>query len=439
MIISIITAKIAAFILRLFGKGATTFPGKIALALKYNILNPLSKNVHIICVTGTNGKTTTCALIEHILKSKNKSYFINKSGANMLTGVATAFIANSTIFGKCKKEYAILECDENSLPLISRYIDAEAVVVTNVFRDQLDRYGEVDYTLSKIKQGIDNMPDALLVLNADCPLTFSLSRLCDNDYITFGMNADVNQQSVSDNSYCPVCSAKLCYISRIYAQLGDYYCKNCGYKRVVPDYNVNNIVSVSDMGSTFFIGENICDISLGGLYNIYNAAAAIAVLDAMQINGIRAVSTFGGAFGRMERFSCGDKDILLLLVKNPVGLSSCVKYAKNIKGCFNAVFALNDNSADGRDISWIWDSQLFEIKDKCKSVTAMGTRAYDMALRLKYDDITVDKIIDGENYQRLIEMIQKEQGNFIVFSTYTSMMKMRHGFVESFGGTEFWE
>lgn len=439
MIISIITAKIVAFILRLFGKGATTFPGKIALALKYNILNPLSRNVHIICVTGTNGKTTTCALIEHILKTKDKSYFINKSGANMLTGVATAFIVNSTVFGRCKKEYAILECDENSLPLISRYIDAEVVVVTNIFRDQLDRYGEVDYTLSKIKQGIDNMPDALLVLNADCPLTFSLSHLCENRCITFGIDANLNQQTVSDNHYCPVCRAKLCYASRIFAQLGDYSCTTCGYKRVQPDYNVNNIVSVSDIGSTFFIGDSICDISLGGFYNIYNAAAAIAVLDAMEINGIRAISSFGGAFGRMERFNCGDKNLLLLLVKNPVGLSSCIRYAKNIKGGFNTVFALNDNSADGRDISWIWDAQLCDIKDKCKSVITVGTRAYDMALRLKYDNINVDKIIDGEDYQRMIELVQKEQGDFIVFSTYTSMMKMRHYFVETFGGAEFWE
>lgn len=439
MIISIIIAKIVALVLRIFGKGATTLPGKIALKLKYNILNPLSKGVHIICVTGTNGKTTTCALIEHILKTNNASYFINKSGANMLTGVTTAFVMNSTIFGRCKKEYAILECDENSLPLISRYIDAEIVVVTNVFRDQLDRYGEVDYTLSKIKQGIDYMPDATLVLNADCPLTFSLSRLCDNKFITFGINANLSEGIVSDNDYCPFCMSRLDYSSRVFAQLGSYICPSCGYKREKPDFCVNEIISVSDIGSTFLLNNILCDVSIGGIYNIYNAVSAIATMDYFGISGIRDVASFCGAFGRMERFSIGNRYALMLLVKNPVGLSNCIRYSSNIKGSFNAVFALNDNSADGKDVSWIWDSNFSNISYKCISVTTIGNRAYDMALRLKYDRINVDRIIDGEDYQRLVDLIKQGEGDYIIFSTYTSMMKMRHYFVDAFGGKEFWE
>lgn len=439
MIVSVIVAKMIYFILRLFGRGATTLPGRAALYLKYNILNRLSKGVRIICVTGTNGKTTTCALLEHAMKANGLSYFINKSGANMLSGVATAFIMNSNILGHCKKDYAILECDENSLPLISRYIDADIVVVTNVFRDQLDRYGEVNYTLSKIREGIDYMPEAVLVLNADCPLTYSLSALCDNDVMTFGINADLNDNAVSDNRFCPQCSCELAYHSRVYAQLGDYYCPHCGYHRCRPDITADDIVDVTEFGSTFFVHNRLRSISLGGIYNIYNYISALTVLSALNISEPQSLSDFSGAFGRMERFKNGSQTVLLMLVKNPVGLASCIKYVSKIKGDTDLAFALNDNDADGRDVSWIWDASFRPLSIKNSFVYTVGLRAYDMALRLKYDDINVSSVINGEDYNKLMDTIRQSKRDFVVLSTYTSMMNMRHIFVENFGGKEFWQ
>lgn len=439
MIFSIIAAKIIYYILRLFGRGATTLPGKAALYLKYNILNRLSKGVHIICVTGTNGKTTTCALLEHALKADGISYFINKSGANMLSGVATAFIVNSDIFGRCKKDYAILECDENSLPLISRYLDADVVAVTNVFRDQLDRYGEVNFTLSKIREGIDNMPEALIVLNADCPLTYSLSKLCDNDFLTFGVNADLNESAVSDNRFCPMCNCELAYHSRVYAQLGDYYCPHCGYHRCIPDIYVSDIVDVTEFGSTFFVDDRFHSISLGGVYNIYNYISALGVLKALSISVPQSLDDFSGAFGRMERFRNGKQTVLLMLVKNPVGLSGCIKYVSKIKGEVDLAFALNDNDADGRDVSWIWDVSFKPLNIKNSFIYTAGLRAYDMALRLKYDNINVSEVINGEDYNSLINIIKQSNRDFAVLSTYTSMMNMRHIFIENFGGKEFWQ
>ncbi|MDO4363910.1 MAG: Mur ligase family protein, partial [Clostridia bacterium] len=166
MLITLLISKILIKILNIIGKGATSLPGKIALKLKPGILFRLSKGVYCICVTGTNGKTTTCALIEHGLKTNNVPYFINKSGANMISGVTTAFIKNSNIFGKPKCRYAVLECDENSLPIITNSINTKIIVVTNIFRDQLDRYAEVNTTFDKIKQGILNSPNATVVLNA---------------------------------------------------------------------------------------------------------------------------------------------------------------------------------------------------------------------------------------------------------------------------------
>lgn len=439
MIFAIIISKLVAFFLHLLGHGATTLPGRIALKLKYNILNRLSKNVHIICVTGTNGKTTTCALLSHALESLGYSYFVNKGGANMLSGVASAFILNSNIFGNCKTDYAILECDENSLPLISRYLDADVLVVTNIFRDQLDRYGEVTITLDKIKQGIDNMPSCLLLLNGDCPLTFSLSLTCNNDYLTFGINADFNDYSASDNRFCPRCSEALSYSTRIMAQLGDFYCSGCGYHRVTPSFVVNDIIDLTDDGSCFVIDDELTTISLGGIYNIYNYIAAYSALKAMGINAKNELSNFNGAFGRMEKFKFNGKSVLLLLVKNPVGLSNCVKYCANLKGSYDFAFALNDKPADGCDVSWIWDSSFLPLLMRINSAYTVGTRSLDMAVRLKHDGIIPTKIINGENYLELIKIIKNSDRDFIVLSTYTSMMKMRHDFIDSFGGREFWQ
>ena len=442
MILTILISKLISRLLRFFGKGATTLPGRVALSMKYNILNRLCRGVNIICVTGTNGKTTTCALIEHALKKLEKSYFINKSGANMISGVATAFIMNCNIFGRCKKEYAILECDENSLPEISRYIDAKIVAVTNIFRDQLDRYGELDSALNSIVSGINNMPDALLVLNADCPITYSISEKCENKIYPFGVNANCLQSAVSESHFCPVCGGELVYKSRVYAQLGDFYCAKCGYKRVFPELSISDISENEGVYSFVVNRPSASTLSsslLGGIYNIYNFACAFAVLDLLGLYDSALLSDFSGAFGRMEHFKCGDNEILLLLVKNPVGFSNCISYASKLSGEYNYVFALNDNEADGCDVSWIWDTSFDALSGRGNKVFTVGRRSFDMALRLKYDGVSVFSSIDGEDYNSLIRIIREENRNFIVFANYTAMMNMRKFFIEAFGGKEFWE
>jgi len=442
MIFTIIVSKLTAKLLRFFNKGATTLPGRVALFLKYNILNRLSRGVRIICVTGTNGKTTSCALLEHALNKLGKSYFINKSGANMLSGVATAFLMNCSIFGRCKKEYAILECDENSLPEISRYLDAVIVAVTNIFRDQLDRYGELDGAFNSIISGINNMPKALLVLNADCPITYSLSEKCENDVYTFGVNADCIQSAVSDSRFCPICGGELEYKSRVYAQLGDFFCPVCAYKRVYPELCISDIRE-SDGGYGFIINQmsdaTPASTMLGGFYNIYNFACAAAVLSSLGIYKNGLLDDFSGAFGRMERFYCCENEILLMLVKNPVGFSNCICYAAKLEDKYNLVFALNDNEADGCDVSWIWDTSFSLLEGRTGKVFTIGRRSYDMALRLKYDGIITDFAINGEDYNLLVKEIKNENRDFIIFANYTSMMNMRKFLIEAFGGKEFWE
>ena len=441
--IAIIIAKLVSKCLRLMGKGATTLPGRVALKLKYNILNTLSRGVKIICITGTNGKTTTCALLEYALQSAKLSYFINKSGANMISGVASSFIENSTAFGRCKKEYAILECDEKSFPEISRYLDAEVVAVTNIFRDQLDRYGETDNALSSIINAINNMPDAVLVLNSDCPITYSISEACTNRVISFGINADYKLKTADDIAFCPVCKSELQYKSRVYSRLGNYFCPRCAYKRAFPDVFAEDINVAEGGAYEFFISANgkrrLTSSSLGGIYNIYNYCCAAAVLNALGIDEKGALSGFSGAFGRMERFYFEGREILLLLVKNPVGIANCISYASSMKKGLNMVFALNDNEADGIDVSWIWDASFVKLKNRYSSLYAIGKRAYDMALRLKYDGLENCEIINGEEWQELIKIIKDEKSDFVIFANYTAMMNMRRHFIRAFGGKEFWE
>ena len=183
IILSCLVCRFVHFVLQKLGRGATTLPGRVALKVKRNILNDLSRDVKVIIVTGTNGKTTSCRIVEEGLKTAGKTYFINKSGANLITGITSSFIMNSTITGKAKYEYAIVECDENAFREVSRYIRADVVLVTNVFRDQLDRYGEVTHTLNAIKESVKNLPNATICLDADCSLTYSMSKEISNKII----------------------------------------------------------------------------------------------------------------------------------------------------------------------------------------------------------------------------------------------------------------
>lgn len=359
----------------------------------------------------------------------------------MISGVASSFIVNCSVFGNCKKEYAILECDENSFPEISRYLDARVVAVTNIFRDQLDRYGEIQTTLNTIVSAINNMPDAVVALNADCPLTYSISEKCDNDIITFGINADYKLKSADDNRFCPVCKSELIYKSRVYAQLGNYHCPKCAFKRVYPDICAEDIVSLDDGYFEFFLRygseRRFKSISLAGIYNVYNFCCASAILKTLSIS-TNSLDSFTGAFGRMEKFFGDGYEVLLLLVKNPVGFSNCINFVSKMNG-YNLVFALNDNEADGVDVSWIWDTSFLKLKEKKTHFLTIGKRSFDMALRLKYDGISVYEIIDGEDYEKLISSINEKKKNTVILANYTSMMNMRRHFVSRFGGKEFWE
>ncbi len=454
--LSCLVCRFVTFVLQKLGRGATSMPGQFALRVKRNVLADLSKNVKVIIVTGTNGKTTSCRIIEEGLKEAGKSYFINKSGANLITGVTASFIMNSTITGKATKEYAIVECDENAFKEVSRYIRADVILVTNVFRDQLDRYGEVTHTLNAIKESVKNLPNATVCLDADCSLTYSMSREIPNKVITFGVNVpfekDAKAPEISDAKYCIFCKHEYDYTYHTYGHLGGFVCPKCGYKRPDPDFAVTSVGELkqdhSIVAASFAGSENIIKINIGGSYNVYNAIGCAAALSAAGIDEktvISALEHFNGAFGRMEQFDAGDgkHKVNLILVKNPAGFSQTMKFLSSIDEDYTMILSLNDNGADGRDVSWIWDVDFSDIfkKENIKDIYVSGKRCYDMAIRVKYEgsEGREIKVIENEDYEKLCDIATSQGRDVYIVPTYTSMMTMRPVIAKRLGGKEFWE
>ncbi|MCD7796405.1 MAG: MurT ligase domain-containing protein [Clostridiales bacterium] len=452
--LSCLVCRVITFILKKLGKGATSLPGKIALAVKRDVLTKLSENTKVIIVTGTNGKTTSCRILEEGLIQAGKSYFINKSGANLIMGITTSFIMNSTLTGRCKKDYAIIECDENAFKEVSLFIKADVILVTNVFRDQLDRYGEVTHTLEAIRESVKNIPHAVVCLNADCSLTYSISREIPNKVLTFGVNAPFHSNTlapqISDAKYCIFCKNEYSYTYRTYDHLGGFVCNHCGYKRLYPDFAVTSVVELAKDSSTVIAdlngSMNIIKINLGGAYNVYNAIGSAVALSAIGIDKktvVGALENFSSAFGRMERFENGSNKINIILVKNPAGFTQTMSFLKNITDDYTLIFSLNDNATDGRDVSWIWDADFCKIfrNNNIKQIYVCGKRCYDMALRLKYEGVESEDItvIENENYNRLADIIAKQDRDVYIVPTYTSMMAMREVLAKRFGGKEFWE
>ena len=452
--LSCVVCRAVTFILHLLGRGATSMPGKAAIKVKRNVLKNLSENTKVIIVTGTNGKTTSCRILEEGLKRAGKQYFINKSGANLITGVTAAFIMNSNIFGKCKKEYAIIECDENAFREVSRYIRADVVLVTNVFRDQLDRYGEVTHTLNAIKESVKNLPNAVICLDADCSLTYSMSREIPNKIITFGVNVPFDENAkapeISDAKYCIFCKSEYAYTYHTYGHLGGFTCPGCGYSRPEPEFAVTKIdelkAGYSVVEANLSGEERTLKVNIGGTYNIYNAIGCAAALTALGLEKetvVSAIENFNGAFGRMEQFESGENKINVILVKNPAGFSQTMSYLSSINDEFSMIVSLNDNAADGRDVSWIWDVDFGGVfkKENVKNIYVCGKRCYDMAIRIKNEGTEGReiKVIENEDYEKLVDIATSEGRDVYIVPTYTSMMTMRPVIAKRLGGKEFWE
>lgn len=451
MITAILVCKALRFTLRMLKRGGTAMPGKTALRICPGLLSMLSRDVKTVAVTGTNGKTTSSRMIEQAFTNKGLSYLANRSGANLISGVTTEFVANSSIFGKCRKEYAVIECDEAAAKAVFPQLKPKVILVTNLFRDQLDRYGEVTHTLDNIRQAIRGSEGSVLCLNADCSLTASLAGELPNKVLFFGVNKGATESrekpELSDASHCIHCKTEYEYDYISYGHLGSFRCPSCGYHRQDADYAVTELLSKDTDSSRIRLyakgAEYTADINLPAMYNVYNAIGAVAAVTEMGLgtdSAIKALSEFKCGFGRMEQFKLagGTK---LMLVKNPAGCDQVIEFLGNVKESFVLVACLNDRSADGTDVSWIWDAhfeELSKVAGLLDKVIVSGDRAWDMATRLKYAGVAADKISVERDYGKLVSQLAELNTPVYIMPTYTAMLELRAKLVERCGGDEFW-
>lgn len=426
--IALIVARLAYFAIKLRNKSSgTSFVGMLTLKICPNFLKYCQKYIKnkIATVTGTNGKSTTSGLMAHILEVANQKVIHNLEGANMLTGVANVFALN--IEPLKRYDYAVIESDEAYLTKLYDYIKSDYLVVTNLFRDQLDRYGELNTTAEFIKNAIDKNPDLKLILNADDPLVSTFDRtkyavFYGFENVEYDCTYEHKSNAPSEVFNC-MCGNPLEYSKQFFAQQGHYFCPKCGYKRHKCDYSAN--VKVYNEFSIITVNNDFeFKVNLAGLYNAYNALAAIAFafeLGLKQSEIQKALDTYHAIFGRTEKRIINGNPAVIQLIKNPTGASEVLK---TVDLNSNIVIAINDNYADGRDISWLWDSDFEQLKDAQKLVITSGIRANDMAARLKYAGIPQEKIIIEPNIKKAIDKATND-GKTTILPSYTALLSIK--------------
>ena len=448
LFLAILLCKLARAALRLLGRGGTALPGSLALKLCPDIVARLSRPLKTIMVTGTNGKTTTCRMIERMLGDAGFDCMANRSGPNLERGIAADLCANAGLTGRPRKRVAVIECDEAAFKRVCGEMKPAAVVVTNIFRDQLDRYGEVTHTLESIRIGLERAGGALVCLNADDSLVASLAPDAADRVRFFGIDVPLGEASaVSDAPRCIICGAEYEYKYHTFAHLGGFCCPKCGYSRTEPEVAVVGADSLGPEGSVAEIrvdGEiYTAPVSLPGAYNLYNAAAAIAGVTALGVGAegaIKSLAHIESGFGRMERFELGEAKVTMVLVKNPAGCDRALEYLAAVPEAA-AVFCLNDGAADGTDVSWIWDAgfeRLFSGGPR-REIIVSGTRADDMRLRLKYAGADDGDVRTVRGTAELAGAIAALRGQVCVMPTYTAMLPLRAELASRVGRKEFWK
>jgi UDP-N-acetylmuramyl tripeptide synthase len=431
-LLSILISKFIITISKFLFHGGTNFPGKVALKLDKNILRTIASNYDVILVTGTNGKTTTTSMIYSIIKQSNIHVITNNTGANMYTGIIACFILNFSFKKSTEKKIAVIEVDEANVKFITEYISPKIITITNLFRDQLDRYGEVYTTLKKILEGVSKSPNATLVLNGDESLLGELN--LENPIVYFGFATKINENKIvdlnADAKFCKVCKAPYEYNFITYNHLGDFYCSKCGYKRPKLNYSIDKVIDLNTNGSSIHINGNPYYINQPGTYNIYNALCAFSVAKTLGLEDStieQSLRTVASSFGRQETLNIEGKEIKIVLVKNPAGYDEAVNTINLDTRKINLCLMLNDNYADGKDVSWIWDVNFERLTSlDINKIMISGIRLYDMAIRLKVAGFKSDSFVLCNDEEDLLKEIKACNGEIVyILATYTAMITLR--------------
>ncbi|MBI5289672.1 MAG: DUF1727 domain-containing protein [Chloroflexi bacterium] len=465
--LAILAGKAAGTASRLLGRGGgTAIAGVVALGVDQGLVRTLSRQAAAgaIAVTGTNGKTTTSLMLNRVAAAAGLRPLHNRSGSNMMRGVAAMLVDEASISGSiadAARRLAILEVDEATLPEITREVRPRVIVFTNLFRDQLDRYGEVDTVARSWRsalrgqgtgdRGQPQEEPPTIVLNADDPAVAHLGRGYGGPVLYYGVEdasagGDVVEHA-SDFRTCLECGADLAYSVTFYGHVGHWRCASCGNARPSADVRLTRVTARGDateMAVATAGGELDILLPLTGLYNAYNALAAVAGATALGLPSeaiVSALAEFSAAFGRQERFQLDGRDVQVLLGKNPTGLNQVLRAVAARPGRKRLLFFLNDGIADGRDISWIWDTDYEVVQPQTEWALAAGTRAEDLALRLKYAGFGEYVEIERDAATALRRAIEATPAGetLYVLPTYTAMLEVREIIAKRAGEGHFWE
>jgi UDP-N-acetylmuramyl tripeptide synthase len=455
----VIAGKLSAKAIRIVGAGlGSNLPGRVSRALSRTVLSNLAKQAKlgVVAVSGTNGKSTTSGFVSSVLQKAGHRIAHNRQGANLVPGITASLIDAARWDGKLDVDYCLFETDEAALPLVAKEVAISTILVTNLFRDQLDRFGELDTTASLINKGIA-VNHSQAILNADDPNVAQLAP--DSKRMFYGIEsiaewprdaqsrgsaagADAKPSTASANepaagvqelAYCGKCGSEYSYNQTFYGQLGHYTCKSCGNSRPKPDV-VAEEVRVGATGSSFNLRfeDRVfpVKVALPGLFNVYNALAAAALGLSLKLpdkaiaDGVESYTTL---FGRSERWQIRGKTALIQLIKNPAGASQAVRAAVNDPNA-RILVAINDNYADGRDVSWLWDAEFELMGSHTKPICVSGTRAYDMAVRLKYSGIPAENINVISSLEDALSKALDETSSgetLWILPTYTCLLELQ--------------
>lgn len=454
-------AKLASSGIRKAGRGGgTATPGKIADWLDPSLLTKLSGRLSrgVVVVAGTNGKTTTSRMIADILEADGARVVHNRSGSNLVRGVASAFADQASIGGNPGGDAGVIESDEAALPEIVRRVNPRLILLNNLFRDQLDRYGELNTIATKWGAAIARLPaSTTIVVNADDPTLAEITRDVVAPRVTFGIAESRYRLDrlphAADSAVCRRCGADLVYDALYVSHLGDWRCPRCTAARPPLDIagsaiELLGVESLTARVTSKQSGEVDLESGVPGLYNAYNVIAATAVAQTLGIPNDTiawALKNFKSAFGRIERVKLRDRTLTIALVKNPVGFNEVLRMLTGATGglAVPTMIAINDLDADGRDVSWLWDVDFELLADGAAPLSTTGIRGADMANRLKYAGVADDRVNPlsstiGRALDAFVETVPVG-GTGYILPTYTAMLDLRSVMADLGVVERFWE
>ena len=458
---TLLGAKIAAAravgsVARRAGRGGgTSLPGKVLLALEPDAIPELAARLPrgSVLISATNGKTTTAAMVASVLGRGGVSVVHNRAGANMAGGIASALLSAARPGERIDGELGLFEIDEFWLDRVAPQLEPRGILLGNLFRDQLDRYGELDTIADRwaVVAAAAGRRGARLVLNADDPLIADLGR--DAPEVTyFGVEdpsvATAEMQHASDSKHCRRCGAAYVYEVIYMGHLGRYRCPSCGRERPAPAVAAERISLDGTRGSSFELvtpaGRAAVELPLPGLYNIYNALGAAALCLGLEMPPEAVAVGLGdvrAAFGRAERIAIGDVEVQVLLVKNPAGANEILRTLALEPSELDVLALLNDRTADGHDVSWVWDADFEMLAGRVRRVTCAGTRAAELAVRLKYAGVPADQlfVVPGVAAALDAALADAPSGRLYVLPTYTALLELRGELAGRGHAVPFWE